>query len=241
MSSQDFSDQDLIAQIKRKGFRAEKEAAYIFKKLIAYCHKLKVSTSLSDTEYLDAVNQGTLALITAIRDGRYDGKAKIWTYAYKIVHHKCVNISKEPENNSSTETGQLPDDSETTNLMEDSYADRQRELIQAAMEKLSPACWNMIDARLQTLKHKDIAALFNLASANSARQMYHKCFGKFARITLDLLVPKLKQPCRDFMRDWFAKTDEQSMLQRYGVDDGDALRDRYLLCLKNMQDYLGLG
>ncbi|MEO0472049.1 MAG: hypothetical protein AAF206_20645, partial [Bacteroidota bacterium] len=89
-----FSEEELLDQIRKRGFEARAAIHFLYRELWQYCRKLQSQYELSDVDYRTAMTDGILSCVESIRDGRFRGEASLKAFAYKIIRYKCVDTLK---------------------------------------------------------------------------------------------------------------------------------------------------
>jgi RNA polymerase sigma factor (sigma-70 family) len=188
-----FSDQDLVAAIKKGGPGRQEAIRFIYdkadlrRKVIYFVR----NNQGNEADGHDMFHEGIIVLDRNIREDKFRAESSIEGYLYSICRFLWQNQRRKKARVELKEDATQMDQIDTTNPEIELLSDEKKNLLRRALEQLGERCKRIMELWQLSYSMEEIAAEMNFSSAQMARKNKYRCQQSLLKFLKE--QPKWKQ------------------------------------------------
>ena len=180
----DYTDQEIIEEIRKGGRDREQITYYLLKKWNGYNVKLANKYHLTPLQQKDAYTDAIVKLISQIDQGQFKGNSALSTYFYSILNNGCIDVLRSSTSNKNKPTEVLNEWTSAEHQAFDLIGKKDLlSNVKYVIGQMGESCKNVLmDWGFYGYNMKEIVERRQLASPESARSVKYKCLKKLKEL-----------------------------------------------------------
>lgn len=184
-----YSDRELIEQLRLPGFDKRKSEEQIFNRYAYFIREGINKHDLTEDDAFDAYSDSVLSALEKISNGTFEGRSSLKTYLYQIFHNKCVDLlrkkatNKQSVHRTESITDRLFQISDTARSVVQHLIDKTDwSVLKQKLDELEDKCRNLLLMWANSYSDKEIAANLEYKTADVVKTSRLRCLEKLRRL-----------------------------------------------------------
>lgn len=173
----EFSDQDLVAAIKKGGSSRQEAIRFVYDKADLrgkVVHFVRRNQG-NDADGHDMFHEGIIVLDRNIREDKFRGESSVEGYLYSICRFLWQNQRRKKARVDLKEDATQMDQVESNNPEVELISDEKKNILRRALEQLGERCKQILELWQLSYSMEEIATEMNFSSAQMARKNKYRC------------------------------------------------------------------
>lgn len=183
LGSKDFTDQEIIANIRDGGQSREQMVKFLLEKHLGFIIKARRKFRISEEDAYDVYGDAITDIVTNIERGKFRMDSKLSTYLFRIIQYKCMDLLRKKTTH-------------TVEMQEDAYAVKaQADIVNAIivkedmrklgrlLDKMGEPCKQiLLDWGFWGYSMEEIANRVGMRDASQVKKKKYKCLQQLRKL-----------------------------------------------------------